>query len=348
MNAEVLLVVITNPGCPDLRLPEWISRRREQHRNCRLDTRPVSQTRCPVGCGLQFSRRLFSRYQSSSNDRQRHDPFGRCESVRRDRWIIRRDYLGPSDMWWGLPTSSSHALIGGYAGAAMMHAALHTGWRSSLGVIISSGWYKTLLFIVVAPVLGMVLGLVFMTSVYRIFQRRPPRQIDKWFRKAQLFSAACYSLGHGGNDAQKTMGVVAGALYRWVHEQGGRARYVGTLPLAHHPGGARGNCGGDLLWRMENCAHHGTEDHQAQAGRRVLRRKRRCTDFVWDSVGWHPRFDDARDHRSYRWRRGGTSLLSGPLGSGTPHRLGLDRDDSSIGVDGWSDLWLVRAFAEQA
>ena len=213
MNAEVLLVVITNPGCPDLRLPEWISRRREQHRNCRLDTRPVSQTRCPVGCGLQFSRRLFSRYQSSSNDRQRHDPFGRCESVRRDRWIIRRDYLGPSDMWWGLPTSSSHALIGGYAGAAMMHAALHTGWRSSLGVIISSGWYKTLLFIVVAPVLGMVLGLVFMTSVYRIFQRRPPRQIDKWFRKAQLFSAACYSLGHGGNDAQKTMGVVAGALY---------------------------------------------------------------------------------------------------------------------------------------
>jgi len=116
--------------------------------------------------------------------------------------------------WWrGLPTSSSHALIGGYAGAAMMHAALHTGWRTSFSVIIPAGWYKTLLFIVVAPVMGMVLGLVFMTSVYWIFRRKPPQTVDKWFRKAQLFSAACYSLGHGGNDAQKTMGIVAGALY---------------------------------------------------------------------------------------------------------------------------------------
>ena len=115
--------------------------------------------------------------------------------------------------WWGLPTSSSHALIGGYAGAAMMHAALHTGWRSAPSVIIASGWYKTLIFIVVAPLMGLVLGLAFMTGVHWLLRSKAPQQVDSWFRKLQLLSAACYSLGHGGNDAQKTMGIVAGALY---------------------------------------------------------------------------------------------------------------------------------------
>ncbi|MGZ4936887.1 MAG: anion permease [Halobacteriota archaeon] len=115
--------------------------------------------------------------------------------------------------WWGLPTSSSHALIGGYAGAAMVHAAVHTGIGSAFSVIIPQGWYKTLIFIVAAPVMGLVLGLLLMTSIYWIFRHKSPRQMDKWFRKLQLLSAAAYSLGHGGNDAQKTMGIIAGALY---------------------------------------------------------------------------------------------------------------------------------------
>jgi PiT family inorganic phosphate transporter len=115
--------------------------------------------------------------------------------------------------WWGLPTSSSHALIGGYAGAAMMHATVHRGWRSAFSVINPAGWYKTLIFIVVAPVLGLVLGLVFMTAVHWIFRRTAPQQVDGIFRKLQLLSAAAYSLGHGGNDAQKTMGIIAGAMY---------------------------------------------------------------------------------------------------------------------------------------
>jgi PiT family inorganic phosphate transporter len=114
---------------------------------------------------------------------------------------------------WGLPTSSSHALIGGYAGAAMARAALLRGPSQALSVILPSGWTKTLVFIVVAPILGLVLGLSFMTAVYWIFRHRPPQQVDKWFRKLQLLSAACYSLGHGGNDAQKTMGIIAGALF---------------------------------------------------------------------------------------------------------------------------------------
>ena len=113
----------------------------------------------------------------------------------------------------GLPTSSSHALIGGYAGAAMARATVLHGWRSAPAVIIASGWTKTLIFIVVAPVMGFVLGFGFMVAISWIFQHKSPLQVDKLFRKLQLVSAAFYSLGHGGNDAQKTMGIVAGALY---------------------------------------------------------------------------------------------------------------------------------------
>ena len=107
---------------------------------------------------------------------------------------------------WGLPTSSSHALMGGMAGAAIMRA-------GSFNVIISAGWYKTLIFIVVAPVMGLIMAFTFMVAVSWILRNKPPRRIDAWFRKLQLISAAAYSLGHGGNDAQKTMGIVASALF---------------------------------------------------------------------------------------------------------------------------------------
>ena len=107
--------------------------------------------------------------------------------------------------WWGLPTSSSHALIGGFAGAAIMRS----GWH----VIIAEGWVNTVIFIVVAPVVGLVLGLTFMVALFWLLREKPPQKIDVWFRKLQLLSAAAYSLGHGGNDAQKTMGIVASALY---------------------------------------------------------------------------------------------------------------------------------------
>jgi PiT family inorganic phosphate transporter len=107
--------------------------------------------------------------------------------------------------YFGLPVSSSHALIGGYAGAAVA--------RSGLGVIIPSGWTKTLAFIVLAPALGLVLGFLFMLAVSWLFYDQPPRRVDVWFRRAQLVSAAIYSFSHGTNDAQKTMGIVAGALF---------------------------------------------------------------------------------------------------------------------------------------
>jgi len=80
-------------------------------------------------------------------------------------------------------------------------------------VIIPHGWTKTLIFIVVAPMMGLILGFVFMLSVYWIFRRSAPQPVDRLFRRLQLISAAAYSLGHGANDAQKTMGIIAGALY---------------------------------------------------------------------------------------------------------------------------------------
>ncbi len=106
--------------------------------------------------------------------------------------------------YYGLPTSSSHALIGGYAGAAVA--------KAGTGVLIVSGWTKTLMFIVLAPAIGLVLGVTLMVSIYWIFRNFAPLRVDKWFRRLQLVSAALYSLGHGANDAQKTMGIIAGAL----------------------------------------------------------------------------------------------------------------------------------------
>ncbi len=107
--------------------------------------------------------------------------------------------------WWALPTSSSHALIGGYAGAAVM--------RSGFGVIITAGWSKTLLFIFVAPLMGLVLGLSLMVAIFWLLRNKAPQRVDAWFRRLQLLSAAAYSIGHGGNDAQKTMGIIATALF---------------------------------------------------------------------------------------------------------------------------------------
>ncbi len=107
--------------------------------------------------------------------------------------------------YYGLPVSSSHALMGGYAGAAVAKA----GW----GVILVSGWTKTVAFIILSPAIGFILGGGLMMAVYWIFQSWAPHRLYKHFRKLQLLSAAAYSFGHGTNDAQKTMGIVAGTLF---------------------------------------------------------------------------------------------------------------------------------------
>jgi PiT family inorganic phosphate transporter len=106
--------------------------------------------------------------------------------------------------YFGLPTSSSHALFGGYAGAAVA--------KAGFVAIIASGWTRTLIFIVISPVVGMTAGWLLMTASLWIFGRSTPRRVDEFFRKMQLLSAAAFSLMHGANDAQKTMGIISGAL----------------------------------------------------------------------------------------------------------------------------------------
>ena len=128
--------------------------------------------------------------------------------------------------WYlGLPTSSSHALTGGYAGAAIV---AHQGFE---GLLKPEGWIKTLLFIVASPLFGLLLGFIFMVVILWIFRRWSPAHVDKTFRRGQLLSAALFSLGHGGNDAQKTMGIITAVLVSGGMIAGGPNGVLPEIPL---------------------------------------------------------------------------------------------------------------------
>ena len=127
-----------------------------------------------------------------------------------DRWVVLGGLIGAIFWnlltWWlGLPVSSSHALIGGLAGAAVVHG--------GFGVLILPGLLKIALFIVLSPVLGLVLGYLTMSLLNLLHANSMPSTVDRRFRRLQLVSAAFYSLGHGTNDAQKTMGIISVLLY---------------------------------------------------------------------------------------------------------------------------------------
>lgn len=122
--------------------------------------------------------------------------------------------------YYGLPSSSSHALIGGLSGAAVA--------KVGVSGVIASGFFKIGSSIVLSPMLGMLLGFVFMALVSRMLFRASPRRVDGWFRKLQLVSASLYSIGHGGNDAQKTMGIIAVLLFS-VGKLGGGDKF--EIPL---------------------------------------------------------------------------------------------------------------------
>ena len=107
--------------------------------------------------------------------------------------------------YFGIPSSSSHALVGGLIGSAMV--------KAGTSALMMSGILKTVAFIIISPVVGMMLGVGLGAVVYNLFAKQTPAKVDHWFRKGQLLSAAAYSLGHGGNDAQKTMGIIASLLF---------------------------------------------------------------------------------------------------------------------------------------
>jgi len=140
---------------------------------------------------------------------------------------------------YGIPSSSSHALIGGLTGAAIVNA--------GVSALIPAGIYKILLFLVLSPLLGLVLGFGIMVVVIRLFWRARPGRVDRWFRRLQLVSAALYSLGHGTNDAQKTMGIIAALLFSSGYL--GREFYVPTwVILSAHAAIALGTLAGG--WRI--------------------------------------------------------------------------------------------------
>jgi len=118
--------------------------------------------------------------------------------------------------WYGIPSSSSHALIGGIVGAVIA--------KAGAGALIAAGVLKTVLFIFVSPLLGFMLGALMMVAVAWAFRRASPLRVDNWFRRAQLVSAGAYSLGHGGNDAQKTIGLIWMLLISTGYASAGAAR----------------------------------------------------------------------------------------------------------------------------
>src|SRR5271170_3222607 len=151
--------------------------------------------------------------------------------------------------WYGgLPSSSSHALLGGFGGAAIVHAGTWNGVLQTAKVI------STVEFIVIAPLIGLVLGLLFTFIVMWTFRKVSPIKIDRWFRVAQLGSAAAYSLGHGTNDAQKTMGIIAALLYAsiWRNQQAafasGKLQFPFWIVLVCHLAIALGTMAGG--WRI--------------------------------------------------------------------------------------------------
>ena len=163
--------------------------------------------------------------------------------------------------WYGgIPSSSSHALIGGLAGAAVA--------RAGVGSLVAAGLIKMALFIVLSPLLGLALAFGLMVAVLWIFRRASPGRVDRLFRRLQLVSAACYSLGHGTNDAQKTMGIIAGLLFATGHLGTGVHR-----PLLGHPVRARGDRAGDAGRRLADRQDDGHGDHPAAPGRRASARR---------------------------------------------------------------------------
>ncbi len=144
--------------------------------------------------------------------------------------------------YWGLPTSSSHALFGGYAGAAIA--------KAGFGAVIVSGWTMTLIFIVLAPLIGLCVGLLVMNSINFFFAQTPPSRVDRWFRRLQLASAAGFSLMHGANDAQKTMGIIAGALVTggYLELQNGQLQIPFWVIISAHTAIGLGTLSGG--WRI--------------------------------------------------------------------------------------------------
>ena len=223
--------------------------------------------------------------------------------------------------WWpGIPTSSSHALIGGIVGAGVA--------KAGIGAVVWSGLGPTGAAIVLSPVLGFALALLLALVVSWGFRRWNPFAVDRTFRRLQLVSAALYSLGHGGNDAQKTMGIIAVLLYSegllgsefhvpfWVVLSCQAAMGLGTSD-----------------WGMANCSHDGVEDHSLDSGAGLLRRDERRRDALLSDRVWNSGLDDAHHYGCYCRSRHITEGFGSTVECCEKYPCRLDFDTSWISAD---------------
>lgn len=200
--------------------------------------------------------------------------------------------------WWrGIPSSSSHTLIGGFAGAAIA--------AYGFGAIQSSVILKIVLFIFLAPVIGMLVAFLFTLIVLNLCRKAHPHTAEKWFKRLQLLSSALFSIGHGLNDSQKVMGIIAAALIA-AHSQGigmggkQRRRFtrLGRFFLLYR------NLTGNHVGRMENSAHHGKPDYQSYSAGRCRSRNSRCIYALFygisENSGQHHPHHIRSHHRSGR------------------------------------------------
>jgi PiT family inorganic phosphate transporter len=185
----------------------------------------------------------------------------------------------------GIPSSSSHALIGGLTGAAVA--------KAGRGAVVYGGFGITALGIVVSPLLGFVLAQLIMVIVYWASRKATPFAVDRHFRHLQLVSASLYSLGHGGNDAQKTMGIIAVLLVLAGHARRPVSRPFWVVLSCQAAMGLGTLLGGWRIVHTDGVAHHAAE---ARAG--LLRGDRRCGDAVPRHRTRRARLDDAHDHRA--------------------------------------------------
>ena len=213
--------------------------------------------------------------------------------------------------YYGIPSSSSHALIGGIVGAVIA--------KAGTSALISSGIMRTVAFIFVSPLLGFLLGSLMMLAVAWIFRKTTPSRVDRWFRRLQLASAGAYSLGHGGNDAQKTIGII----WMLLIATGQITAAVDHHQLLHC------DCGRHHVWRLAHRENHGSKNHQAQASWRVLRRNGRGDYAVYRHWPWHSSLDHAHDHGCDCGCGLGPARQRGAMGCGRQHRVGLDIYHSS-------------------
>jgi hypothetical protein len=221
--------------------------------------------------------------------------------------------------WYGIPSSSSHALIGGLAGAGVA--------KAGTSVLDAAGLAKVAVSILLSPLVGLALAFVLMTAVFWLFRRSTPARVDAWFRRGQLVSAALYSLGHEGNDAQKTIGHHHRPP---VHDRPPRGHVLrAAVGGPHLPCRDRAR---DALGWLAHRSDDGAPDHEAEAGRGLLRRDRRGHHALRGDRARYPRLDDAHDHGRHHRRRRGDQALCDPMGGRAPDRRGLGADDPVLGL----------------